>query len=37
MIPMMQPVYDVLKDEYERRQEEGGCVENIDGMTNSSL
>lgn len=34
MIPMMQPVYDVLKDEYERQQEEGFCEENIDGMTN---
>lgn len=33
IIPMMQQVYDVLKDEYER-QEEGFCVENVDGMTN---
>ena len=33
-IPMMQPVYDVLKDEYERQNEEGFCVENVDGMTN---
>lgn len=34
IIPMMQQVYDVLKDEYERQQEEGFCVENVDGMTN---
>lgn len=33
-IPMMQQVYDVLKDEYECQQEEGFCVENVDGMTN---
>ncbi|MCQ4754618.1 tyrosine-type recombinase/integrase [Enterocloster bolteae] len=33
-IPMMQQVYDVLKDEYDRQQEEGFCVENVDGMTN---
>ncbi len=33
-IPMMQPVYDVLKDEYERQEEEGFCVETIDGMSN---
>lgn len=33
-IPMMQQVYDVLRDEYERQQEEGFCVENVDGMTN---
>lgn len=34
IIPMMQQVYDVLKSEYERQQEEGFCVENVDGMTN---
>ncbi|MBO5088796.1 MAG: site-specific integrase [Lachnospiraceae bacterium] len=34
LIPMMQPVYDVLKDEYARQEEEGFCVENVDGMTN---
>lgn len=34
MIPMMQPVYEVLKDEYDRQKEEGFCVETIDGMTN---
>ncbi len=34
MIPMMQQLYDVLKDEYERQKEEGFCVENVDGMTN---
>lgn len=34
LIPMMQPVYDVLKAEYERQEEEGYCVENVDGMTN---
>lgn len=33
-IPMMQPVYDVLKEEWERQTEEGFCVENVDGMTN---
>jgi integrase len=32
-IPMMQPVYDVLKDEYERQTEEGFCKEYVDGMT----
>lgn len=31
---MMQQVYDVLKDEYERQEEEGFCEENVDGMTN---
>lgn len=30
----MQPVYEVLKDEYDRQKEEGFCVETIDGMTN---
>lgn len=34
VIPMMQQVYDVLKDEYERQEEEGFCEENVDGMTN---
>lgn len=33
-IPMMKPVYEVLMDEYERQNEEGFCVENVDGMTN---
>jgi len=33
-IPMMKPVYDVLKEELERQEEEGFCVENVDGMTN---
>ena len=33
-IPMMPLVYDVLKDEYERQQEEGFCETNVDGMTN---
>ena len=34
LIPMMQPVYEVLKDEYDRQKEEGFCVETIDVMTN---
>jgi integrase len=34
LIPMMQQVYDVLNDEYERQKEEGFCTENVDGMTN---
>lgn len=34
MIPMMNVVFDALKDEYERQCEEGFCVENVDGMTN---
>lgn len=34
IIPMMQQVYDVLKDEFERQEEEGFCVVNVDGMTN---
>jgi integrase len=34
MIPMMQQLYDVLRDEYERQTEEGFCMENVDGMTN---
>ena len=33
-IPMMEPVYQVLKQEYERQTEEGFCVTVIDGMTN---
>ena len=33
-IPMMQQVYDVLREEYERQKQEGFCVENVDGMTN---
>lgn len=33
-IPMMKPVYDILKEELERQEEEGFCVENVDGMTN---
>ena len=32
-IPLMQPVYDVLKDEYARQTEEGFCKEYVDGMT----
>ena len=34
LIPMMEPVYIVLKDEYERQMEEGFCDKVIDGMTN---
>lgn len=34
IIPMMQPVYDALKSEYERQEEEGFCEENVDGITN---
>jgi len=33
-IPMMQPVYQMLKDELERQEDEGFCTENVDGMTN---
>ena len=33
-IPMMKPVYEVLKSEYERQEQEGFCIANIDGMTN---
>ena len=33
-IPMMKPVYDVLKEELERQEEEGFCCEVVDGMTN---
>ena len=32
-IPMMGPVYEVLKSEYQRQQEEGFCVAEVDGMT----
>lgn len=34
IIPMMEPVYLALKEEYERQQEEGFCVKEVDGMTN---
>ena len=34
IIPMMEPVYQVLKQEYERQSEEGFCVAEVDGMTN---
>lgn len=30
----MQPVYDVLRDEWERQNKEGFCIKNVDGMTN---
>ncbi len=33
-IPMMKPVYEVLKEELERQEEEGFCCESVDGMTN---
>ena len=33
-IPMMQQVYDVLEEEFERQEEEGFCEEVVDGMTN---
>ena len=33
-IPMMQQVYDVLQEEYDRQKQEGFCTENVDGMTN---
>ena len=32
-IPMMEPVYEALKAEYERQQEEGFCTTEVDGMT----
>ena len=32
-IPMMDPVYEALKAEYERQQEEGFCTTEVDGMT----
>ena len=31
---MMQQVYDVLQEEYDRQKQEGFCTENVDGMTN---
>ena len=31
---MMEPIYNVLKSEYERQQEEGFCDTVVDGMTN---
>ena len=34
VIPMMEPIYNVLKSEYERQQEEGFCDTVVDGMTN---
>lgn len=34
VIPMMPPVYEVLKEEYERQCEEGFCQEYVDGITN---
>lgn len=34
IIPMMEPIYNVLKSEYERQQEEGFCDTVVDGMTN---
>ena len=34
IIPMMEPVYEILKEEYERQSEEGFCTEIVDGMTN---
>lgn len=33
-IPMMEPVYQVLVQEYERQKEEGFCDVEVDGMTN---
>lgn len=34
IIPMIGPIYELLKDEYERQTEEGFCVKEVDGMTN---
>lgn len=34
VIPMMEPIYNVLKSEYERQQDEGFCDTVVDGMTN---
>lgn len=31
---MMEQLYQILKQEYERQMEEGFCVNNVDGMTN---
>lgn len=33
VIPMMEPVYEVLKEEYDKRKEEGFCPVVVDGMT----
>lgn len=33
-IPMMQPLYMVLQEEYERQLKEGFCKKRVDGMTN---
>ena len=33
-VEMMQQVYDVLQEEYDRQKQEGFCTENVDGMTN---
>lgn len=33
-IPMMEPVYQILKEDFERQTEEGFCVAEVDGMTN---
>ena len=33
-IPMMEPVYNVLQQEYERQMEEGFCIKQVDRMTN---
>ena len=32
-IPMMEPVYEVLKEEYDKRKEEGFCPVVVDGMS----
>lgn len=34
IIPMMEPVYQVLQEEYDRQTEEGFCESVVDGMTN---
>ncbi len=34
VIPMMEPVFQVLQQEYERQQEEGFCETKIDGISN---
>ena len=33
-IPMMEPVYNMLMEEYEYQEENGFCTANVDGMTN---
>ncbi|MDU2558788.1 MAG: site-specific integrase [Anaerococcus prevotii] len=33
VIPMMEPVYEVLKEEYDKRKEEGFCPVVVDGMS----